>query len=51
MELSEKLQELQHEVVCMNDSRDFQDVESVRSGNSYVTSQPVSFSHIDFPGC
>ena len=27
----------------MNDSRDFQDAESVRSGNSHVTSQPVSF--------
>ena len=26
----------------MNDSRDFQDAESVRSGNSHVTSQPVS---------
>ena len=27
----------------MNDSRDFQDAESVRSGHSHVTSQPVSF--------
>ena len=27
----------------MNDSRDFQDAESVPSGNSHVTSQPVSF--------
>ena len=26
----------------MNDSRDFQGAESVRSGNSHVTSQPVS---------
>ena len=29
----------------MNDSRDFQDAESVRSGRSHVTSQPVSFPH------
>ena len=27
----------------MNDSRDFQDAESVRSGDSHVTSRPVSF--------
>ena len=27
----------------MNDSRDFQDAESVRSGHSHVSSQPVSF--------
>ena len=27
----------------MTDSRDFQDAESVRRGNSHVTSQPVSF--------
>ena len=27
----------------MNDSRDFQDVESVRSGRSHVGSQPVFF--------
>ena len=43
MELSGRLQELQNEVNCMNDSKDFQDAESVRSGNSHVTSQPVSF--------
>ena len=41
MELSGRLQELQNEVYCMNDPKDFQDVESVRSGNSHVTSQPV----------
>ena len=34
MELSGRLQELQNEVNCMNDSQDFQDAESVRSGNS-----------------
>ena len=43
MELSGRLQELQNEVNCMNDSKDFQDAESVRSGNSHVTSQPMLF--------
>ena len=43
LELSGKIQELQNEINCMNDSRDFQDAESVRSGNSHVTSRPVSF--------
>ena len=38
MELSGRLQESQNEVKCMNDSKDFQDAESVRSGNSHVTS-------------
>ena len=41
MELSGRLQELQKEVKCMNDSKDSQDAESVRSGNSHVTSRPV----------
>ena len=35
MELSGRLQELQNEVNCMNDSKDFQDAESIRSGNSH----------------
>ena len=43
LELSVRVQELQNEVNCMNDSKDFQDAESVRSGNSHVTSRPVSF--------
>ena len=43
LELTGKIQELQNEINCMNDSRDFQDAESTRSGNSHVTSQPVSF--------
>ena len=43
MELSGRVQELQNDVNCMNDSKDFQDAESVRSGNSHVTSQPMSF--------
>ena len=34
LELSGRVQELQNEVNCMNDSEDFQDAESVRSGNS-----------------
>ena len=43
MKLSGRLQELQNEVNCMNYSKDFQDAESVRSGNSHVTSQPMLF--------
>ena len=43
MELSGRVQELQNEVNCMNDSRDCQDAESIRSGHSHVTSRLVSF--------
>ena len=51
MELSGRLQELQNEVNCMNDSKYFQDAESVRSGNSHVTSQPGLFpKHPPFEG-
>ena len=51
MEVSGRLQELQNEVNCMNDSKDFQDAESVRSGNSHVTSQPGVFpKHPAFEG-
>ena len=51
MELSGRLQELQNEVNCMNDSKDFQDAESIRSGNSHVTSQPGVFpKHPPFEG-
>ena len=51
MELSGRLQELQNEVNCMNDSKDFQDAESVRSGNSHVTNQPRLFpKHPVFEG-
>ena len=42
-ELVGRVQELQNEVNCMNNSKDFQDAESIRSGNSHVTSRPVSF--------
>ena len=50
LELTGKIQELQNEINCMNDSRDFQDAESVRSAHSHVTSQPVSFPPHPFPG-
>ena len=51
MELFGRLQELQNEVNCMNDSKDFQDAESVRSGNSHVTSPPGLFPrHPPFEG-
>ena len=43
LELTAKIQELQIEVNCMSDSRDFKDAESVRSGQSHVTSQPAFF--------
>ena len=43
LELTAKIQELQNEVYCMNDSIDFKDAESVRSGQSHVTSQPAFF--------
>ena len=49
MELSGRLQELQNEVNCMNDSKDFQDAESVRSGNSHVTNQPMLFPKHPLP--
>ena len=42
LELSGRIQELQNEINCMSDSKEFQDAESIRSGNSHVTSQPVS---------
>ena len=50
LELTGKIQELQNEVNCMKDSRDFQDAESVRSGQSHVASQPVSFPPHPDPG-
>ena len=50
LELIGKMPELQNEINCMNDSRAFQDAESIRSGNSHVTSQLVSFSPHPIPG-
>ena len=38
LELTGKIQELQSEINCMNDSKNFQDAESIRSRNSHVTS-------------
>ena len=43
LKLSGRVQELQNEINCLSDSKEFQDAESIRSGNSHVTSQPVSF--------
>ena len=44
LELTAKIQELQNEIMCMNDSRNFQDAESVSSGQTLL---PVNlrFSH------
>ena len=49
MELSGRLQEFQYEVNCMNDSKDFQDAESGRSGNSHVAGQPMLFPKHPIP--
>ena len=43
LELSGRIQDLQNEINCMSDSKEFQDAESVRSGHSHVASRPVSF--------
>ena len=50
MELRAKIQELQNEVNCMNDSRDFKDAESARSGPSHVPSQPALLPPYRDPG-
>ena len=50
LELTGKIQELQNETYCRNDSRDFKDAESVRSGQSDVTSQPAFFPLFSDPG-
>ena len=50
LKLTGKIQELQNEIYCMDDSRVFQDAESVRIGHSHVTSQPVSFPPHPIPG-
>ena len=49
-ELTARIQELQNEVNCMNDSRVFMDAESVRSGLSHVPSQPALFPPYRDPG-
>ena len=43
LELSGRIQEFQNEINCMSDSKEFQDAESIRSGQSHVASRPVSF--------
>ena len=50
LELTGKIQELQNEINWMNVSKDFQDAESVRSGQSHVASQPVFFPPHPDPG-
>ena len=35
LELTGKIQEVQNDINCMSDSRDFHDAESIRSGNSH----------------
>ena len=51
LEFTGKIQELQNDINCMNDARDFQDAESVRSGQSQLTSQPMFFPpHPDLGG-
>ena len=50
LEITGKIQELQNEINCLNDSIKFQDAESVRSGHSHVASQPVFFPPFRDPG-
>ena len=49
LELFGRIQELQNEINCMNDAKDFQDAESIRSGTSHVTSRPTSFPPLPIP--
>ena len=49
-ELMARIQELQNEVNCMNDLRDFKDADSVRSGLSHVTTQPALLPPCRDPG-
>ena len=50
LELTGKIQKVLNGINCMNDSRDFQDAESVRSGQSLVANQPVFFPPFPDPG-
>ena len=50
LELTARIQELQNEVSCLNDSRVLQDAESVRSGQSHVASQPALLPLFQNPG-
>ena len=49
-ELTARIQELQNEVNCMHDSKDFKDAESVRNGLSHVPSQPALLPSFRDPG-
>ena len=49
-ELTARIQDLENEVNCMNDSRDVKDAESVRSGLSHVPSQPALLPPFRDPG-
>ena len=49
-ELTARIQELQNDVNCINDSRVFKDAESVRSGPFHVPSQPALFPLYRGPG-
>ena len=42
VELTARIQELQSEIKCMNDTRVLKDAESIRSGPSCVPNQPTS---------
>ena len=46
LELSGRVKELQNEVNCMKDSKDFQDAESIRSGNSHAEPQIKAAKHL-----
>ena len=51
LELTGKIHKLQNGINCMNDLRHFQDAQSVRSGQSHVTSRPAFFPpHQDLGG-
>ena len=50
LELTTKIQELQNEVNCLNDSKDCFDAASVRSGQTQVTSQPSFSPPFPHPG-
>ena len=50
LELTGKIQEMQNEINCMNDSRDLKYAESARSGYSHVPSQPTFFPPFPDPG-
>ena len=49
LDFFDRIQKLQNEINCMNDSNDFQDAEWIRSGNYYVTNRPMSFSPHPIP--